>query len=83
MKTATVADLRNRFAEISHWIIQGEEITITKRGKPFATIRSANRRHAPLHPLNRLERLKKLNPEGKLNSDSTEELKEDREARLC
>jgi prevent-host-death family protein len=83
MKTATVADLRNRFGEISNWIIQGEEITITKRGKPFATIRSANRPKAPIKVLDRLKRLKELNPEGRISSDSTEEIRKDRDSRLC
>lgn len=38
MKTASVADLRNDFARLSKWIAQGEKITITKRGEPFATL---------------------------------------------
>jgi antitoxin (DNA-binding transcriptional repressor) of toxin-antitoxin stability system len=38
MKTATVADLRNRFAAISRWIHEGEVVTIQKRGKSFAVL---------------------------------------------
>ena len=38
MKTATVADLRNRFASVSHWIENGEKVEIRKRGKVFATL---------------------------------------------
>ena len=81
MKTATVADLRNRFPEISNWIIQGEEVTITKRGQPFAIIRSANRPKAPHKALDRLKRLNELNPDGRLVSNSTEDIREDRDSR--
>ncbi|MCW5559456.1 MAG: type II toxin-antitoxin system prevent-host-death family antitoxin, partial [Verrucomicrobiae bacterium] len=38
MKTATVRDLRNRFAQISEWIQQGEPVEITKAGKLFARL---------------------------------------------
>jgi prevent-host-death family protein len=38
MKTATVRELRNRFALISRWIEEGEQVTITKRGRVFARI---------------------------------------------
>lgn len=78
MKTATVADLRNRFSEISHWLIAGEEVTITKRGKPFATIRSAGKRPVPEKPLNRLARIRRLNPRGRSKWDSMDVLEYDR-----
>jgi prevent-host-death family protein len=83
MKTATVADLRNRFSQISDWILEGEEVTITKRGKPFATLSSAKRPKAHHKPLNRLARLKELNPAGRYDGDSTEELRMDRDSRPC
>lgn len=38
MKTATVRDLRNRFARVSAWIENGEPVEITKDGKPFARL---------------------------------------------
>ena len=38
MKTATVRDLRNRFARIAGWIKQGEPVDITKAGKLFARL---------------------------------------------
>jgi prevent-host-death family protein len=38
MKNATVRDLRNRFALISRWLEEGEQVTITKRGRVFARI---------------------------------------------
>ena len=41
MKTATVRDLRNRFARVASWIAQGESVDITKSGKPFARLSPA------------------------------------------
>jgi prevent-host-death family protein len=38
MKTATVRDLRNRFALVASWIAEGEPVEITKSGKPFARL---------------------------------------------
>lgn len=38
MKTATVRDLRNRYLELLGWIASGEEIVITRRGKPIARL---------------------------------------------
>jgi prevent-host-death family protein len=38
MKTATVRDLRNRFARVAAWIAEGEAVAITKSGKPFARL---------------------------------------------
>lgn len=38
MKTATVADLRNKFRLISSWIDHGETVQIVRRGKPFAKL---------------------------------------------
>jgi antitoxin (DNA-binding transcriptional repressor) of toxin-antitoxin stability system len=38
MKTATVRDLRNKFAQISKWLAKGETVSILKRGKPFARV---------------------------------------------
>ena len=63
MKTATVADLRNHFSDISKWLQDGEAVTITKRGRPFATL-SPSRRKKPIPPVDRLARLKKIFPNG-------------------
>jgi antitoxin (DNA-binding transcriptional repressor) of toxin-antitoxin stability system len=38
MKTATVRDLRNRFARVSAWLDEGEAVQITKRGKSYARL---------------------------------------------
>jgi antitoxin (DNA-binding transcriptional repressor) of toxin-antitoxin stability system len=38
MKTATVRDLRNRFARVAAWIAEGEPVEITKAGKLFARL---------------------------------------------
>jgi prevent-host-death family protein len=41
MKTATVRDLRNHYPRLLAWISAGEEITITRRGKPVARLSPA------------------------------------------
>jgi antitoxin (DNA-binding transcriptional repressor) of toxin-antitoxin stability system len=41
MKTATVRDLRNRFAAVAKWIEEGEQVTITRHGGAFATLSPA------------------------------------------
>lgn len=38
MKTATVRDLRNRYTSLLSWIVAGEEIVITQRGKAIARL---------------------------------------------
>ena len=38
MKTATIRDLRNRFARVAAWIAEGEPVEITKAGKVFARL---------------------------------------------
>ena len=38
MKTATVADLRNRFPSVFRWIGEGETVELTKRGRIVARI---------------------------------------------
>lgn len=40
-RTATVRDLRNRFADVAKWIEDGEEVTITRHGVAFATLAPA------------------------------------------
>ena len=41
MKTATVRDLRNHFADVAKWIEHGEPVTITRNGIAFATLTPA------------------------------------------
>jgi antitoxin (DNA-binding transcriptional repressor) of toxin-antitoxin stability system len=43
MKTATVRDLRNNFAELAKHIEWGEQISITRNGRVFATLSPAAR----------------------------------------
>ena len=38
MKTATVRDLRNNFATVAVWLENGEEVSITRRGKKLARL---------------------------------------------
>lgn len=80
MKTASVADLRNRFAKVSKWIAKGERVTITKRGRPFAVIQSVEDQSAP-PPVDRRARLKALNPDGPVPGDVMDLLQSDREER--
>jgi antitoxin (DNA-binding transcriptional repressor) of toxin-antitoxin stability system len=71
MKTATVRDLRNHFANIAKWIESGEQVTITRYGVAFATL-------APVKPQRRRKidwatRLKRYKPAGrKLTKEETE-----------
>ena len=44
MKTATVRDLRNNFAMLEAWLLEGEEVCIEKRGKPIALLTSVGRK---------------------------------------
>lgn len=57
MKTATVADLRNHFARISDWILDGERVEVTKRGHPFAVLAPAPRRKTRVVAPNFLKRI--------------------------
>jgi antitoxin (DNA-binding transcriptional repressor) of toxin-antitoxin stability system len=41
MKTATVRDLRNHFADVARWIECGEAVAITRNGTLFATLAPA------------------------------------------
>jgi prevent-host-death family protein len=41
MRTASVRDLRNRFADVAKWLEHGEQVRITRNGKPFATLFAA------------------------------------------
>lgn len=49
MKTASVADLRNRFATVSRWIYEGKSVAIEKRGKAFAILSPS--RHRGVKPV--------------------------------
>ena len=73
MKTATVRDLRNRFADVAKWIEHGEQVTITRNGAAFATLAPAK----PAKPgkADWAARLKRRPPLGKgLSKEATEAL---------
>jgi prevent-host-death family protein len=72
MKTATVADLRNNFSDISRIIHNGEKITITKRGMPFAILSPLQKRKSSsMEWPDRAEWRKRVYPEGsKATSDA-------------
>lgn len=38
MKTATVRDLKHNMRKVTHWLSEGEEVELTRRGKPFARV---------------------------------------------
>jgi antitoxin (DNA-binding transcriptional repressor) of toxin-antitoxin stability system len=78
MKSATVADLRNNFAAVSKWIQAGEAITITKRGRAFATLAPAHQKTAAPVPVDRMARLRKIFPDGPVNGDIQDVLDYDR-----
>ena len=77
MKTATVADLRNKFSDISKWIQDGEAVTITKRGVPFATL-APTRRKKPAPPIDWGARLNRRFPKGTTKGDIQSVLDYDR-----
>ena len=72
MKTATVRDLRNNFANLAKLIEHGEKITITRNGESFATLSPAT----PEKPrkIDWAARFKKRKPLGRrLSAKETEE----------
>jgi antitoxin (DNA-binding transcriptional repressor) of toxin-antitoxin stability system len=76
MKTATVADLRNHFAQVSHWIENGEKVEIRKRGKIFATLSPATKKKTVVGWPDMQARLNKVFPRpvsGKAASDLVSE----------
>ena len=76
MKTATVRDLRNHFADVAKWIEHGEQVTITRNGETFATLSPAPSASA-LKPFGErwAARMKKFKPVGKgLTKAQTEKL---------
>jgi prevent-host-death family protein len=73
MKTATVRDLRNHFADVAKWIENGEQVAITRNGAPFATLAPA----APKKPrkVDWANWLKRHPPVGKgMSKEETEKL---------
>ncbi len=62
-RTASVRDLRNRFASVAKWIEDGEHVTITRHGAAFATLAPARR--AKPHKLDWAARFERRPPLGK------------------
>ncbi len=50
MKTATIRDLRNNFAQLSAWIDDGETIEITKRGVSYVQVVPTKKRTIKRRP---------------------------------
>lgn len=40
MKTVSVRDLRNSFAKLEAWLLEGEDIRIEKRGHPIGLLKA-------------------------------------------
>ena len=73
MKTATVRDLRNRFADVARWIEHGEAVTITRNGSAFATLAPAQA--AKPRKVDWAARFAKRKPVGKgMSKDATDKL---------
>ena len=73
MKTATVRDLRNRFADVAKWIEHGEAVTITRNGTAFATLAPA--KAARPKKVDWAARFAKRKPLGKgMSKEATEKL---------
>jgi len=69
MKTATVADLRNHFSDISRWLLEGVPVTITKRGHPFATLSPIVPKKTAPPPIDWAARRKRIFPDGPVKGD--------------
>jgi len=63
MKTATVRELRNNFADVAKWIEHGEQVAITRNGAAFATLAPA--KAAKPRKVDWAARLKAFPPVGK------------------
>jgi len=38
MKSTTVRELRNNYSKVLKWVAKGEEVEVTRRGKPVARV---------------------------------------------
>lgn len=47
MQTLTIRDLRYDFGKVTAWLADGEEIEITKHGKPVALLSLPKQKKAP------------------------------------
>ena len=80
MQTLTVRDLRYDFGKVEAWLADGEEIEITKHGKPVARL-SPPRRKAQ-RTFNADEHRRRLKETWGARVFSAEEVREMREAEL-
>ena len=80
MKTLTVRDLRYDFAKVEEWLADGEEIEITKHGKPVAQLSPPGKRNPPVFDIEAHRR--RLRETWGDRVFSAEEVREMREAEL-
>lgn len=52
----SVRELKSHLSELLDRVAAGEQITVTKRGKPIATVSAVSEKHGQDDPLERLER---------------------------
>jgi len=77
MTKATVRDLRYRFSKVEHLLREGEQVQITKRGRPVALLVPVRPRRPAKMP-DFLARLKKIYGEKVLKISGAELLAEER-----
>ena len=58
----SVRELKSHLSELLKRVAAGERITVTKRGKPIATMSAVSTEHAEDDPLKRLERADWITP---------------------
>jgi antitoxin (DNA-binding transcriptional repressor) of toxin-antitoxin stability system len=80
MQTLTIRDLRYDFAKVEAWLAEGEEIEITKHGKPVAHLSPPRPRVVPKFDMEKHRRWMKETWGDRVFSD--EEVREMREAEL-
>jgi len=80
MQTLTIRDLRYDFAKVEAWLADGEEIEITKHGKPVALLSPPGSRNVAKFDIDEHRRWMKETWGDRVFS--AEEVKEMREAEL-
>lgn len=80
MRTMTIRDLRYDFAKVEAYLADGQEIQITRHGKPVAVISKPRRKKSPV--LDVEEHRRWLNETWGERVFTAEEVREMREAEL-
>ena len=59
MKTATIRDLRYDFPKVEAWLLNGDEVELTRQGRPIAKITPLMSNAAAAYPLNSMSGTRK------------------------